>query len=119
GFDDVRDRAVFFVDDVDDTERADGAGIERLPAGGRIKGGAIEGDEEAIATVVDALDRRLKRPEIRVGVVEALGHRGWTTWLAEAAPGTGPPVRRPAARRRTWRRPIGSRGIRSRRRTSR
>ena len=91
GFDDVSDRAVFFVDNVDDTERADVAGIERLPTRGRIEGGAIKGDEEAIAAVADALDRRLKRPEIRVGVVEALGHRAWTTCQAESASGNGPP----------------------------
>jgi hypothetical protein len=46
----VRDRAVLFIDDVDDAERAEGAGIERLPARRRVEGGAIERDEDAIAS---------------------------------------------------------------------
>ena len=38
----VQDVAVLLVDDVDDAGAAQRAGVERLPAGGRIEGGAIE-----------------------------------------------------------------------------
>jgi hypothetical protein len=42
----MRDRAVVLVDDVDDVELAEAAGVERLAAGGGIKRGPIERDAE-------------------------------------------------------------------------
>ena len=41
------------IDDVDDGERAEAAGIERLAAGGRIEGGAIQRHQQAIVTAID------------------------------------------------------------------
>ena len=46
-FDDVHDAAVVLVDHVDDTGVAERAGVERLAAGRRIEGGAIEHDAAA------------------------------------------------------------------------
>ena len=115
GLDDVRDRSVFFVDDVDDAPRCRGSPVSNgWPPEVGIERGAIEGDDEAIAARVDALDRRVKRLEIRVAVVEAVGHR---VCLASERPSrSGRPGRglgRPAARRRTSRRPIRCRDSRS------
>ena len=62
GFDDVRDRAVLFVDDVDDAQRAEAAGVERLAAGGGIERGAIERDEQAAVAAIDARDRSRQTP---------------------------------------------------------
>ena len=71
----VSDRSVLLVDDLDDSERAEAAGVERLAAGGWIEGGAIQRHQQAIVAAIEARDRRVKRPEIRVGVIEAVGHR--------------------------------------------
>ena len=60
--DDVRDRPVLVVDDVDDARSAEKPGVERLAAGGGIERGAIEADEDAAVACLDAIDRRVKRP---------------------------------------------------------
>src|SRR5439155_9904605 len=116
-FDDVRDGAVLFVDDVDDAERTERAGIEGLTAGGGIKRRAIEGDERAALARLDAPDRRVKFAEIRIGVIQAVGHlvSQATRQRASAAP----PARSRAARKKTSRRPTRSRSARSIRRTTR
>jgi len=62
GVDDMRDRPVVFVDDIDDAKRAEPAGVERLPSGCRIERCSIERDEEAIVAAIDARDGRVKRP---------------------------------------------------------
>ena len=106
GFDHMRDRSVLFVDDIDDAQRGEAAGVEGLAAGGGIERGAVERDEQAVVAAIDAHDRRVKLPEIRVVVVEAVGHRvstipfSWTGWRY------GRQARSRAARRRRSRRPI-------------
>ena len=54
--DDVHNRAVVSIDDVDDPRAAERAGVERLAAGRRIEGGAIEHDAGAAADVADVDD---------------------------------------------------------------
>src|SRR5439155_11289297 len=74
-FDDVPHRTVVFVDNVDHSERAERAGVEGLAARRGIERGSIERDRYAAVALGDAADRRVKLSEIRVGVIEAVGHR--------------------------------------------
>ena len=74
-FHDVRDRAVFLIDDVHDAQRAEHARVERLPARRRIERRAIERDDEAIVAALNAPDGRVKGVEIGVAVIQAVGHR--------------------------------------------
>ena len=71
----MSDGTVVFVDDVDDPQANEPAGVERLAAGRRVERRAVERDVQAIVAAIDARDGRVKRPEIRVRVVEAVGPR--------------------------------------------
>ena len=87
----VRDRPVLFVHDVDDAEWTEQAGVERLAARRRIERRAVEREGEAIVAPIDPCDRGVKGPEIRVGVIEAVGHRAstipfWRTRTEDARP---------------------------------
>ena len=103
----VSDAAVLGIEDVDDGQSAERASVERLSARGRIESGAVEGDERASVALRRAGDRRVKLAEVRIRVIQPIGH------------GCGPVSRRPAARRKTSRRPTRSAGTRSSRRTNR
>jgi hypothetical protein len=83
-FNDVRDRAVVSIDDVDHPCAAEIAHVVRLPARRRIERGAIEhGHEPSLdsagdrpGTPLDALDadhRRVELLRVRIGVVDAIG----------------------------------------------
>ena len=61
GFDDVRNRSILFVHDIDDAKRTELAGVERLPSGCRIERRSVERDEDAIVATIDARDGRVKR----------------------------------------------------------
>ena len=67
----VRD-AVVLVDDFDNGDAGDGAGIEGLAAGGGVERGAVEVDGAAVVGAVE--DTGGEFAEVGVGVVEALGH---------------------------------------------
>ena len=60
--DDVHDRPVVFVDDVEDARSAEKTGVKRLAARGGIERCAIEADEDAAVAFLDPIDRRVKRP---------------------------------------------------------
>src|SRR5262249_32073972 len=74
-FYDMCDCAVILVPDLDDAEGTERAGVERLSARGGIERRAVERDDGAAAARLDALDAGVKFPKIRVGVVQAVGHR--------------------------------------------
>ena len=61
GVHDVRDRAVFLIDDVHDAKAAERPGVERLAAGGGIEGRPVERDRPAVAARFDRLDGGVKR----------------------------------------------------------
>jgi len=86
----VRDRAVFLVDDIDDAKRSQEAGVERLSAGRGVERRAVERHDEPLVAVFDALDRRVKRLKIRIGVVEAVGHRAWRMPSRKTRKAAGP-----------------------------
>src|SRR6185503_4937463 len=106
-------RSILFVDDVDDARGAEETGVEGLAAGRGVERRPIERDHGQVAARLDALDGRVKRAEIRVEIIEAVGHRvcrkstgssrTWRAW---------PRARSPAARRRTSRRPTRCRDSR-------
>jgi hypothetical protein len=67
----VRD-ALTLIDDIHDRAARDGPGVVRLPAGRRIKRGAVEVDGGAVWRPIE--HARVKFPEIRICVVKPLGH---------------------------------------------
>src|SRR5262249_60987151 len=71
----VPHRAVVVIEDIDDAVRAERAGVEGLAAGGGIEGCPIERYRDATVAHGDAVDGRVKLSEIRVGVIQAVGHR--------------------------------------------
>ena len=73
--DDVQDRAVVAIDDVDDPRVAERAGVERLAAGRRIERRAIEHDRAAGRRATStSSDVGVELAQVGVGVVEAFGH---------------------------------------------
>ena len=72
--------ALVFVDDVEHGDARDGAGIEWLPAGCGIEGGAVQVHGTAI--VGAAGDARREAAQVGIGVVEAFSH-GDTAILTE------------------------------------
>jgi hypothetical protein len=64
--------AVVFVYDVNHIHTAEHAAVVRLAAGGWIESGTVELDAAAAVRAFD--NRRVKRAEIGVGVVETFGH---------------------------------------------
>ena len=91
--DDVHNRAVVSVDDVDHAGAANRSGIERLTAGCRVERGAIEHDAGAAGDVADVDDTGIELGEIRIGVIETLGHECSTGSVMPAS-------RKPLARSR-------------------
>ena len=80
---------------------------------------AFRSDVRGAVAWIDTHAGRVKRPEVRVRVVEAVGHRvSWIPFSRRRTAGA-PPARRPAARRRRSRRPTRWDGGRWRRRTTR
>ena len=72
--DQVDDRAVLPLDDVEHAGAAERAGVEGLAARRRVERGAIEHDARAASGVADAHQPGVEGLEIRVEVVETLGH---------------------------------------------
>ena len=68
------DDVIVVVRHVDDRERAEPSGVERLAARGGIERTAIQPDRAAVAARVDAYDHGIELAAVRVVVVEALGH---------------------------------------------
>jgi len=64
--------AVLFIEDIDHCRAADRPDVERLPAGGRVKGGAVEVDGSPVGGLID--DAGGEIAEIGVGVVETFSH---------------------------------------------
>ncbi len=65
--------AIALVDDILHGDAGDRAEIERLAAGGRIKGRAVEVDDGAALRGFDGL--RLKAAQVGIVVIQALSHR--------------------------------------------
>ena len=65
---------VSVLEDVDDTDRPERAGVERLPAGGRIEKRAVQPQGVTSAARFCAHDGSFEPVSVGVGVVETLGH---------------------------------------------
>jgi hypothetical protein len=65
---------VVTIDNVEDADAVQRAGVERLPARGWIEGRAIEHDSRPRFNPIDLRHRRIELPERRLCVVEAFGH---------------------------------------------
>ena len=78
-FDHVQDRAVVPIDDVDDARAAERAGVERLAAGCRIERGAVEHDGRRPSCAPTPTICGVELGQVRIGVVETLGHDGRTS----------------------------------------
>ena len=97
--------ALALVHDVHHLDAAQVAGVERLATGGGIESGAVEVDAAAVLGPLH--DGGLERGQVRVMVVDALGHPRNCTWHLPApwyrssywaaAPGTGMGLTRRAA----------------------
>src|SRR5262245_7798857 len=112
------DDSVVVVDNVDDREGTELAGVERLSTRCRIERRPVERHRELVAALGDLEDRCVKLPGVWFVVVQAFGHRlrFWTRTTSAAARTRDP---RWATRRRTWRRPTSSGDGRCCRRTIR
>jgi hypothetical protein len=64
--------AVLFVDNVGHSNAAESAGIVRLPAGGRIKRGAVQINAASFAGRVEHTSCELA--QVAILVIETLGH---------------------------------------------
>src|SRR4029078_337762 len=73
-FDHMPDHTVISIDDVDHPGGTEPAGIERLPACGRIERGPSPQGFAGVSPRFDPQDRRVEFGEVGVGVVETLGH---------------------------------------------
>jgi len=72
--DDVRDRAVVSIEDVDDACTAQPSGVERLPARRRIERRLIEDDDSTAVNDFARNDGGVKSGEKRIGVIQPFGH---------------------------------------------
>ena len=89
----MHNRTVVSIDDVDYAGAANRSGIERLTAGCRVERGAIEHDAGAAGDIADVDDKGIELCEMRIGVIETLGHDGSTGSVIPAS-------RKPFARSR-------------------
>jgi hypothetical protein len=72
--DDVQHVAPLVVDDVHDARGVQRAGIERLPSGGRVEGGAVQPDDLPAVGRPDVEHGRLELRRVAVSVVDAFSH---------------------------------------------
>ena len=85
----VRD-AVLFIGDIQHGHTGDGPGIEGLPPGGGIEGGAVEVDGAPVGGAFH--DARGELAQVGIGVIEAVGH-GDTAIVADGECGCATPAR--------------------------
>ncbi len=64
--------AIALIDDVEDGDAAEGAGVEGLAAGGGVEGRAVEVGDAAIGGGFE--DQRGKIAQVGIGVIETVGH---------------------------------------------